>query len=100
MRVKNINGTSQTVCNCGSWLQHWRNFSNQQATICRALGCGRNDLVGAHVQKDVSYDNYKDKVIDLLRRVCTVSVETMKIIREIEQSLETRVSRKVCHQRY
>jgi hypothetical protein len=57
MIVKNINGTSQSVCSCGSWLQHWRNFSNQQATICRALGCGRNDLVGAHVQKDVSYDN-------------------------------------------
>jgi len=57
MRVKNINGTSQTVCSCGSWLQHWRNFSNQQATICRALGCGRHDLVGAHVQKDVYSDN-------------------------------------------
>lgn len=56
MKVKNINGTSQNRCNCGSWIQHWRNFSNQTATVCRALGCSRTDLVGAHVQKDVSYD--------------------------------------------
>ena len=57
MRVKNINGTSQNVCKCGSWLQHWRNYSGQQATICRASGCSRSDLAGAHVQKDVNYDN-------------------------------------------
>lgn len=57
MKVKNINGTSQRNCKCGSWIQHWRNFSNQIATECRALGCSRKDLVGAHVQKDVDYDN-------------------------------------------
>ena len=57
MRVTNINGTSQNKCSCGSWLQHWKNFSGQTATICRALGCSRTDLVGAHVQKDVNYDD-------------------------------------------
>ena len=57
MIVKNINGTSQNKCKCGSWLQHWRNFSNQTATECRIKGCSRNDLIGAHVQKNVSYDN-------------------------------------------
>ncbi|MGK7925922.1 MAG: type ISP restriction/modification enzyme [Spirulina sp.] len=30
------------------------------------------------------FTDYKEKVIDLLTRVCTVSVETMKIIREME----------------
>jgi predicted helicase len=30
--------------------------------------------------------DYKDKVIDLLKRVCTVSVETVRIIKEMEQS--------------
>lgn len=57
MKVKNINGTTQNRCRCGSWLQHWKNYSGQSATICRALGCSRKDLLGAHVQKDVSYDN-------------------------------------------
>jgi len=57
MKVKNINGTSQNRCKCGSWIQHWRNYSGQTATECRARGCSRKDLLGAHVQKDVNYDN-------------------------------------------
>ena len=32
------------------------------------------------------FSDYKEKVIDLLKRVCTISVETMKIIREMEQA--------------
>lgn len=56
MKVKNINGTAQRTCRCGSWLQHWRNYSGQTATTCRAKGCSRTDLLGAHVQKDVTYD--------------------------------------------
>ena len=31
------------------------------------------------------FTDYKDKVIDLLQRVCTVSVETMHVIREMEE---------------
>jgi len=57
MKVKNINGTSQRSCRCGSWLQHWHNYSGQTATICRALGCGNPVSAGAHVQKDVLYDS-------------------------------------------
>ncbi|MEH2467747.1 type ISP restriction/modification enzyme [Nostoc sp.] len=30
------------------------------------------------------FADYKEKVIDLLQRVCTVSVETMQIIQEFE----------------
>jgi len=30
------------------------------------------------------FADYKDKVIDLLKRVCTVSVETVRIIKEME----------------
>lgn len=32
------------------------------------------------------FANYKDHVIDLLKRVCTVSVETMKIIKSMERA--------------
>jgi predicted helicase len=31
------------------------------------------------------FSNYKEQVIDLLRRVCTVSVETMKIVRQMPE---------------
>jgi len=36
------------------------------------------------------FANYKDKVIDLLKRVCTVSVETVRIIKEMEQSTDSK----------
>ena len=34
------------------------------------------------------FADYKDHVIDLLKRVCTVSIETMKIIDEMKSDLE------------
>jgi hypothetical protein len=52
MKIRNINGTSQTTCRCGSWLRHWEKFSGQvKPTTCPALGCDRTDVEGAHVQK-------------------------------------------------
>ena len=32
-----------------------------------------------------SFADYKDRVIELLKRVCSVSVETMRIIKEMEE---------------
>lgn len=58
MKVKNINGTSQNTCKCGSWLQHWKNYSGQSlASFCPEVGCTKKPEVGAHVQKDNSWDN-------------------------------------------
>lgn len=52
MKVKNINGTSQTTCRCGSWLKHWQNFGGQRTpTYCPEKSCLNKDLLGAHVQK-------------------------------------------------
>ena len=51
MKIKNINGTSDTTCSCGSWLDHWKKFSHQTTEYCQADGCLNKDLVGAHVQK-------------------------------------------------
>ena len=56
MKVKNLSGTSKNKCKCGSWIKHWRKYSNQEATVCRVIGCSRKDLVGAHVQKTANYD--------------------------------------------
>ena len=57
MKIKNINGTSQTTCACGSWLKHWEKFSGQSVIYCPATSCLQKDLVGAHVQKSDSPDN-------------------------------------------
>jgi hypothetical protein len=56
MKIKNINGTSQTTCACGSWLKHWENFSGQTTSYCPVDKCVNKDLVGAHVQKANSSD--------------------------------------------
>jgi len=57
MKVNNINGTSGRVCKCGNWLEHWKNYSNQALpTYCPEKNCRNKPEVGAHVQKDSSYD--------------------------------------------
>jgi len=49
--ITNINGTSDTTCKCGSWLNHWKNFSGQEVTHCCEITCTKRDLVGAHAQR-------------------------------------------------
>lgn len=57
MKVKNINGTSDNTCKCGSWLDHWKKFSDQKVpTYCPETICTQKPEVGAHVQKDGSTD--------------------------------------------
>ena len=57
MKVKNINGTSQNKCTCGSWLKHWEKFSGKKVDYCGESSCTEKDqLVGAHVQKADSSD--------------------------------------------
>lgn len=58
MKVKNINGTSSNVCKCGSWLDHWINFSGLAVpSYCSEKTCIQKPEVGAHVQKDSSVDS-------------------------------------------
>lgn len=58
MTIRNINGTSDSTCKCGSWLDHWRKFSGQQVpAYCPADKCYEKTEVGAHVQKDDSSDH-------------------------------------------
>ena len=58
VKITNINGTSDTACKCGSWLNHWKNFSGQIIpTFCPIYLCYNKELVGAHVQKANSTDN-------------------------------------------
>lgn len=57
MKVRNVNNTSDTKCKCGSWLNHWANFSHRTPQFCSAKNCNRRDLEGAHVQKELLSDN-------------------------------------------
>jgi len=55
MKVKNINGTSDNKCVCGSWIKHWEKHSGRTALYCSEKSCLQSsELVGAHVQKTTS----------------------------------------------
>lgn len=56
--VKNINGTTERAkkCKCGSWIQHWKNFTTQMVTYCSESSCTNKYQDGAHVQKANSAD--------------------------------------------
>jgi hypothetical protein len=58
IRVRNINGTSQLACKCGSWLDHWKRFSGRALPVfCAEVSCREKPEVGAHVQKDYAFDS-------------------------------------------
>lgn len=57
MRIRNVNGTSDLSCSCGSWLNHWKNYSRQSVpSYCSERNCIKKPEVGAHVQKDSIID--------------------------------------------
>jgi hypothetical protein len=52
MKIKNIAGTSQATCRCGSWLNHWLKYSGWPSVEgCSVKYCTNKDIVGAHVQE-------------------------------------------------
>jgi hypothetical protein len=58
MKVKNINNTDIELCECGSWLTHWRNFSRQPLpTICPETRCLTKPSVGTLIQIDNATDD-------------------------------------------
>ena len=52
MKIKNINGGADVVCECDSWLDHWDRFSDQSPTYCPVEECMNHIEIGARVQKD------------------------------------------------
>ena len=52
---KNKVGTGARTCKCGSWKQHWINFSDKPwPSECSVKGCSNKPTLGAHViNKDV-----------------------------------------------
>jgi hypothetical protein len=56
MKVRNINGTSQNTCPCGSWIAHWEKFSGKTAEYCSVVACTNKVKDGAHVQRSSTTD--------------------------------------------
>ena len=50
---KNKAGTGERVCKCGSWKQHWVNFSKKPwPSQCSVAGCMNAPTLGAHIIND------------------------------------------------
>ena len=56
MILQNINGTTDNLCHCNSWLAHWERYAphgnRNDPPSCSVAFCTNRDLVGAHVQKE------------------------------------------------
>ena len=50
-KVKNINGTTDNSCKCGSWLRHWEKYGGIMAGLCVEKSCTQNVEAGARVLK-------------------------------------------------
>lgn len=49
---RNKNGTSERSCRCGSWKQHWINYSGTAwPRKCSVQGCYNSATLGAHICK-------------------------------------------------
>lgn len=51
--MKNLNGTSDKNCSCGSWLGHWKKFAKTSTTPkCHVQGCESQAEVFARFPAD------------------------------------------------
>ena len=47
---KNKNRTTDRACKCGTWKNHWINYSGKDwPTTCSVEGCTNKPTLGAHV---------------------------------------------------
>jgi hypothetical protein len=52
MQVTHVNGTSDKMCPCGSWLEHWKRFSRRTLpACCPEARCIQPPEVGALIQR-------------------------------------------------
>lgn len=80
MKIKNVNGTSDKDCKCGTWIDHWKNFSHKSLpTTCPEVSCSDKDLVGAHVQLADS-TNEKWHIIPLCKKHNGEKGKTLTVI--------------------
>ena len=47
---RNVIGSDERKCSCGSWKEHWKKFSGKKwPSECSVKGCSESADLGAHV---------------------------------------------------
>ena len=60
---KNKKRTGERDCKCGSWKNHWLNFSNKEwPDKCSVKGCSNKPTLGAHV---INADVTGEKIVPM-----------------------------------
>ena len=55
----NMRNTSERTCSCGSWKDHWKNYSGHRwPATCSVEGCFAEPVLGAHVKRDNDASGY------------------------------------------
>ena len=80
MKVRNINGTSNNICKCGSWLKHWEKYSGNITDYCVEINCLEKATDGAHVQKSTGE---RDWYIIPLCRLHNKQQEELEVINTV-----------------
>jgi hypothetical protein len=56
---QNVVGSASRRCSCGTWKQHWLNFSNRMWPMsCSVYGCTSPVILGAHVRNNLVDGEY------------------------------------------
>lgn len=68
MAWRNIRGTSDRSCRCGTWLKHWFVETGLVSAACAVVGCSGDAEVGAHVQSTHGNSTKEHWIVPLCRR--------------------------------
>jgi len=56
---QNVTGSGNDHCSCGSWKEHWMNFSNESwPNRCRVSGCLSAAVYGIHIKTSSKSGEY------------------------------------------
>jgi hypothetical protein len=55
-KIRVVKDPPPQKCNCSSWLEHWKNASQQPVSLCIEWTCMKKDVIGVCVQKEGSAD--------------------------------------------
>ena len=81
-KVINMIDTSDDECNCPSWLQHWKNYTNVSTEVrCSNVSCRNIAEVGAHI--NLTADKNSIPYIIPLCRACNLLKQPFTKLRNI-----------------
>jgi len=66
LKVKNVSGTKEQSCACGSWIRHWKRYSKKPVEKCSVATCASaGTILGGHVRRAKSKKDQKIFIVPL-----------------------------------